>query len=173
VESDVDAREAGPGPVSRLCGANGPGRDGVRELRGLCHRRGRGPAQPSLRARPRESAEAVRCRLPPYQATAGPGSGRHLGEGRGRSPVHLHELRRLVSEAPPPNAARPAAPPKPSETTVRIPAPPPKPAPASPANKTESAPTPSPAAPVPSKPAPSMPADRPVAQTRRSPAQET
>ena len=85
----------------------------------------------------------------------------------------LKELRPLVSEAPPPNAARPAAPPKPSETTVRIPAPPPKPAPASPANKTESAPTPSPAAPVPSRPAPSMPADRPVAQTRRSPAQET
>ena len=40
----------------------------------------------------------------------------------------LKELRPLVSEAPPPNAARPAAPPKPSETTVRIPAPPPKPA---------------------------------------------
>src|SRR5207247_7272749 len=85
----------------------------------------------------------------------------------------LKELRPLVSEVPPPNAARPTAPPIPSETTVRTPVPLPKPAPASPANKTESAPTPSPAAPVPSRPAPSLPADRPVAQPRRPPALET
>src|SRR5213083_1611173 len=56
----------------------------------------------------------------------------------------LKELRPLVSEVPPPNAARPAAPPIPSETTVRTPVPLPKPAPASPANETESAPMPSP-----------------------------
>src|SRR3989454_126992 len=95
VESDVDAREAGPGPVSRLRGAHASGRDGVRELRGLCHRRSRRPAQPSLRARPRKSPEAVRGRLPPHETTAGPGSEWHLGKGRGRSPIHLHELRRL------------------------------------------------------------------------------
>src|SRR3989449_6948562 len=95
VEPDVDAREAGPGPVSRLRGAHASGRDGVRELRGLCHRRGRRPAQPSLRARPRKSPEAIRGRLPPHETAAGPGSEWHLGERRGRSPVHLHELRRL------------------------------------------------------------------------------
>src|SRR5207245_577156 len=85
----------------------------------------------------------------------------------------LKELRPLVSEVPPRNAAPPTAPPIPSESTVRTPVSLPKPAPASPANKTESAPAPSPAAPVPSRPSPSMPAERPLAQTRRSPAQET
>src|SRR2546430_9034585 len=91
----VDAREAGPGPVSRLRGAHASGRDGVRELRGLCHRRSRRPAQPSLRARPRKSPEAVRGRLPPHETTTGPESEWHLGKGRGRPPIHLHELRRL------------------------------------------------------------------------------
>src|SRR5256712_12990915 len=95
VESDVDAREAGPGPVSRLRGAHASGRDGVRELRGLCHRRGRRPAQPSLRARPRKSPETLRGRVPSYETAAGPGSERSPGEGRGRPPVHLYELRRL------------------------------------------------------------------------------
>src|SRR3989454_4384958 len=95
VESDVDAREAGPGPVSRLRGAHASGRDGVRELRGLWHRRGRRPAQPSLRARPRKSPETLRGRLPPHETAAGPRSERGAGEGRGRAPVHLHELRRF------------------------------------------------------------------------------
>src|SRR5713226_4079988 len=91
----VDAREAGPGPVSRLRGAYASGRDGVRELRGLCHRRGRRPAQPSLRARPGEGAETVRGRLPPHETAPGPGSEWGPREGGGRSAVHLHELRRL------------------------------------------------------------------------------
>src|SRR3989442_1215128 len=91
----VDAGEAGPGPVSRVRGAHASGRDGVRELRGLCDRRGRRPAQPSLRARPRESPETVRGRVPAHEAAAGPRSERGAGEGRGRAPVHLHELRRF------------------------------------------------------------------------------
>src|SRR6266566_4009117 len=41
----TDARETAPGPVSRLPGANPSRRDGVRELRGLRHRRSRHPTQ--------------------------------------------------------------------------------------------------------------------------------
>src|SRR2546428_407197 len=92
VESDVDAREAGPGPVSRLRGANPSGRDGVLELRGLCHRRSRRPAQPSLRARPRESPETLRGGFPPHETAEGPRSESGPRDGRGRAPLHLHEL---------------------------------------------------------------------------------
>src|SRR3989442_795076 len=34
-------------------------------------------------------------RIPTHETAAGPGSEWHLGEGRGRSPAHLHELRRF------------------------------------------------------------------------------
>src|SRR5439155_264501 len=70
---------------------------GVIDLRSIEATKGN-PEDGQARKDPEEKRDEeihVRCRLPPYQATAGPGSGRHLGEGRGRSPVHLHELRRL------------------------------------------------------------------------------
>src|SRR3989449_11113381 len=105
VEPDVDAREAGPGPVSRLRGANPSGRDGVLELRGLCHRRSRRPAQPSLRARPREGAETLRGGVPSHETTEGPRSESGPRDGRGGTPLHLHELwelRRLGRREVPP-----------------------------------------------------------------------
>src|SRR3989441_3079072 len=105
VESDVDAREAGPGPVSRLRGANPSGRDGVLELRGLCHRRSRRPAQPSLRARPREGAETLRGGVPSHETTEGPRPESRPRDGRGGTPLHLHELwelRRLGRREVPP-----------------------------------------------------------------------
>src|SRR5205809_6114085 len=91
----VDARETGPGPLSRLPGAYPSGRDGVRELRGLRDGRGGRAAQPSPRPRPRARAEIVRGGLPPSEAIARsrPKSGPR--EGGGRAPVHLHELRSL------------------------------------------------------------------------------
>src|SRR5437870_8604264 len=92
VESDVDARETGPGPVSRLRGAHASGRDGVLELRGLCHRRSRRPAQPSLRARPRESPETLRGGFPAHETAEGPRSESGRRDGRGRAPLHLREL---------------------------------------------------------------------------------
>ncbi len=84
----------------------------------------------------------------------------------------LKALRPLVSEVPRPNAARPAAAPKPSEVTVRTPVPPSKPAPASLANKPRSAPTSSPPEPVPTKPTSPMPVQKPVAPTRPATALE-
>src|SRR5207244_12350615 len=70
LEPTVDARETGPGPLSRLPGAYPSGRDGVRELRGLRDGRGGRAAQPSPRPRPRARAEIVRGGLPPSEAIA-------------------------------------------------------------------------------------------------------
>src|SRR2546428_13588541 len=109
VEPDVDAREAGPGPVSRLRGANPSGRDGVLELRGLCHRRSRRPAVPSLRAQPREGAETLRGGGPSHETTEGPRPESRPRDGGGGTPLHLHELwelRRLARREMPPLPAR-------------------------------------------------------------------
>src|SRR6266702_3098768 len=91
----TDARETAPGPVSRLPGANPSRRDGVRELRGLRHRRSGRPAQPSPGARPRKGAEAVRAGVPSSDAAERPRPRRGPGKRRGRAPVYLHELRGL------------------------------------------------------------------------------
>src|SRR5256886_11449690 len=95
LEANVDAWETAPGSLSRLPGAHPSRRDGVQELRGLRDRRGRRPAQPSLRARPGESAQIVRGGFPPSEAIAGSRSEPRPREGRSRPLVHLHELRRI------------------------------------------------------------------------------
>jgi len=78
----------------------------------------------------------------------------------------LRDLRPLVSEVPRPDAPRPAAAPKPAETTGKAPVAMPRPDPASTATKRESTSTPSPPVPVPSRPAPPVPEQKTVTQTR-------
>jgi len=84
----------------------------------------------------------------------------------------LQALRPLVSELPRPSAARAASAPKPKETTVRTPVPPPKPAADSPVNKPRSEPTPSPPTPVRPRTSPPRLEQKPVASTRPLPAPE-